>query len=299
MNCKINKLTKILIVAFLVLVVAGMAVLGFVGLNNTTDYSKGYEVQVSVDNIRDGEQAIAETSAKEYFKQVGLKNYTVQSMDDGINAVIIFKFNEDVTFKVSGLEEFVQQSLGADAIAIAEVDVVETLASNSPNIWSFVLGIAIAVVAIFVYTIIIEKLAGSVATLISSVGAGLLSVALIALTRVPANPLFLISIALSMLIASGIAITLVNRYRAEMKNEGSAKLSNAEIAQAVTKGEYKKFAILGGALVVFALMFAVLGLIGVAHMFNVCIHLLIVGVSAFIPSIVAAPVFWPLLAKKK
>ena len=74
MKIKLNNVSKIFIILSLVIVVAGMALLGFLGLNQTVDYSDGYEMTVYAKNVLEDDAVAMKEATDEYLAQKGLSS---------------------------------------------------------------------------------------------------------------------------------------------------------------------------------------------------------------------------------
>ena len=85
MSSVISRKSKIIVILILAVVVAGMVMLGLLGLNNTADYKKSYEVQVGIDQNIDGSVEVVDKAARDYFTSVGVKvsYFATQTLDDG------------------------------------------------------------------------------------------------------------------------------------------------------------------------------------------------------------------------
>lgn len=292
------KKIKLFVVLSLIIVVAGMALLGFLGLNNTVDYSNSYEVQVSVDHNKDGEGEIMREATEKFFADNDIKNvcYSVQEMNDG--AILIYKFTEDVTDKIAGLEASIQDALTSSAFAKANVSVNQVKGVDNQNLVNVAIALVVALVAIFIYLAIMEKIAGAIATFISGLISVLIALSLIALTRIPANPFMFITMAMALVVSVGISATLVTKFRKEAKNQTDSKPNLKEIANVVLNSEMKRLLFVLAIFVLSALALCVLGFIGMPYMFFVAGHLLIAGVSATVTAGLSTALIWANLAKK-
>ena len=76
-----NLLTKIWLVATVLIVLAGIVMLSLFGFNNTVDYSKGYELTVGVDQKIEGQDLVFQT-AEEYFAEKDLPVFAFRTYDN-------------------------------------------------------------------------------------------------------------------------------------------------------------------------------------------------------------------------
>jgi preprotein translocase subunit SecF len=290
---------KFFIVATLSLVLVGLVLIGVFGFNTTVDYpndtANGYELQVSVDQNAGNAYELLKSSTEEYFTANGLTpSGVVQKISDG--KALVYKFKTDVTEKAAGLAAFVDGKLEAAGLTTVEVsaDVYQLSSTSFDGVWTMVLACGIAVVAIFVYALIMEKLAGSLATVFSSVVAAILFVALLGITRIPAAPFVGIGAAAAAVIAGASSVATVNRYREEAKN--NANLSAAEVIEKVAASERNKYIILGAAIAVTAIALAVFG---VPYLMIVSGQLLLAGVAGTFSAYLGSAFMWAAIKNAK
>lgn len=297
MSAIFNKV-KLLVIAALVILVAGLAVFGFVGFNQTVDNKTSYEVKVEIDqNVKD-ERSILESASKEYFEKNNIADagYAFQKLDDG--NVLVFKFNKNINLDKQAFVDYVQAKVDADK-DVVEVSAEYSLVKTSGNAWLgyALLSIAIALVAAFVYAVIMEKLAGAVAVICSSVLAGLLSIALVALTRLPANPVISVTVAIAMAFGAILSIATVNKLKEEFKVAASnGKVNIDELTVKTMSGECKKYLLIGGAFVVGAIALSVFIVPGIMFVGG---QLLVAGASALCGAYVMTPVLWATIKSAK
>ena len=105
--------------------------------------------------------------------------------------------------------------------------------------------------------IIGTSLAGALATLGSSLISVILFVALVALTRIPANPFVAIGALFASVVGASLSISTVGRYKEEENNVANEKLSASELVEKLFAVEKKKYILVLASLVVIALAFAV------------------------------------------
>ena len=290
MSAVFNKVKVFVIVALIVLV-AGMAMFGFLGFNQTLDHKASYEVKIEIDQNVDDERTVLENSAKDYFEDKGIKfaDYSIQKLDDG--NILIFKFKEDIKLDKQALIDYVQSKVDADK-DIVEVSAEYSAVLTSNNAWLgwVLLSIGIALVASFVYAAIMEKLAGAVAVICSSVLSGALCVALVALTRLPANPVIGVSIALAMAIGAVLSIATANKLKTELKVASSnGKVNLGELTAKVMCGECKKYVFVGTIILIGAIA---LSAFIVPTMMFVGGQFLVAGASALCGAYVLTPILW-------
>lgn len=293
-NSLFSKL-KVLVVATIILIVAGLAVFGFVGFNNSVDFSKSYEVKVSLTQDVDGSATIAQDAAEKYFesKKQNQVEYSFQKTEDGEG--FIFKFEELANVNEAELQTYINDELKAkNNLAVATVNVDEVVPASYSQVWKVVLALGVSFVVCFVYLLFTHKLRSALSAILSSIIASLLFFALIALTRIPAYPFFdamAIGVAaLSCLLSSG----MLNRFKEEVRlNE---KATDEEIVSKVTKDSVLRYVFVAVSLVLVALVFIILGSATLKYL---GLQIALAAVSATFVSLFWMPLFWKLFKTKK
>ncbi len=288
--CKLNLKSKLFIVISLVVLVVGMALLS-VGLNQTVDYKDSYEVRVSV-NQRTGIETIR-TETEKFFDDNGIKakDFAYQELGDG--KILVYKFNNEVPEKVNELQAHLQSKLTDTLKATVEIDEVVT---NQSEITGWVaLALGIAVVGIFIYSIIMEKLAGSVATACASLLSGLLFISLMSITRIPAYPFIGVATAFAMALGAGMTVTTISRLNEEYKNSAN-KVSAFEIAEKVEKAECLKYLFTA---IILLIVVATISAFFVPYLMIVGGQIALAGICALAVSHLGAPLLWAAIKGKK
>lgn len=290
MNIIVSKM-KWLIIAILVVLVAGMTMFGIMGFNNTVDYSDSYEVQVSVDQTISSAKETLKNTTEKYFSEKGISavSYATQTGDEG--ATLIYKFNQDISAKVVDLESALNTALEANDATkgvTAKVAVAVLDGDNSMQVGWLLLALGIAVVVIFLYTLIMEKLASAVAVICSAILSFLVFVALTSITRIPAIPYVEVLTAFSAVLGAVLSVTTVGRYKEELKN-ATGKVNTGELAVKVANAECKKY--------LFTLISVFIAAVAVSAFFMPYMmfaggQILIAGVSAVAVSYTITPVIW-------
>lgn len=293
------KKIKYFFVFALVVLVAGMALLGVLGFNQPVDYSNNYELHISVDQSTKNEKEVIFEYADKAFDELGINpiSYGTQVLDDG--SVVIYKFSSDVSQYVDVVLDTVQNGLnekGEVSGVIAEVKAYETIGSSLGSFGFVALALGITVVAAFVVMLILNKLIQALALAFSTVFAAILFVAFTALVRVPAGPFIGFSIALASIFATIISIFILGRYKELRKDPDFEREDASVIATTIFNKDAKKIIIS-----LFFVIIAVVSMIAVIvpYMMFVAAQL---GIAIFIGTICAAigtPFIYSLLGKKK
>lgn len=293
MKIKLNNVSKIFIILSLVIVVAGMALLGFLGLNQTVDYSDGYEMTVYAKNVLEDDAVAMKEATDEYLAQKGLSSnqFTTQVLNNGEK--VVYKFTTDVSAHKQGVLDAAQAVLPSGITA--EVSVNETKVYNDSQVVGIIIAAAVIAVVSFIYLFFMEKLAGSLTALANTVISILIYIALVACTRVPANP-YLLPFAFVTAIASNlVSIVIVNRCNEKIKNN-QEKLTNSEISSIAIKKNLFRLAVILGAVVLASVAVLILGSVYFKFM---ALHLVLATVSAVVFGSLFSSILWALMAKNK
>ena len=260
---KILNKSRIWIIITVAVLVLGITFLTIFGFNNGVDFKKSYEVKISasegINNVTD----TIESSATEYFNENGIdfSSYAVQVTTNGD---VIYKFNQNVSnLNVEDLKNAVITAInevdGLEGIEITVNGPYETAVYYKLSVGYIILAVALAVVAIFVYLYFMEKLAGALSVLATSLASMLFYTALLALTRIPASPYYLATLIGSFILTGIISVVIVNRCNELRKNVGNDKFADIEIADKATVASLFRVAFMVGALVVSAIALLIFG----------------------------------------
>ncbi|MBE5737984.1 MAG: hypothetical protein E7348_06255 [Clostridiales bacterium] len=280
--------TKLFIVLTLIVLVAGMAVFGFLGFNNSVDYSKSYEIHVKLEQNIDADKETMKTTADKFFADKDIKIVASQSEETGI----IYKIaNEQPAEKVAELQDLINNELNGNK-ASASINVVDANYNIQPL--NVIIAYAVSVLVMFIYMLIMNKLASAIAVACSSILSVLLTVALVALTRIPAAPYVQFMPILAGVLSAVLSVVTVGGYREQLKSV--EKYSVSEIASKVAVADKKKY--------VFALIVTLVAAIAVAafmtpYMLVLGGQIAIVGIVAITVAYYLTPLLWTAIKKNK
>ncbi len=293
-NGVMNKI-KWFVASILILLVAGMAVLGFVGFNNTVDFADSYEVNVKIEIINDLTKDVIKETTDKYLEQKGVEVVSYQTLKDGI----VYKMEADPTEKVADLQTVIVNALEADETTagnevVVKVNKVYALGEFMQPA-KVLLAFGIAIVAIFLYMLIMNKLASAVAVICSSLVSVLAFISLLAITRIQASPFFEISAMLAGILGAVLSVSTVGKYKEAIKNS-TEKLSAKEVADKVAKTEGKKYliALIGSVIAGFA-VFAFL----TPYLMIIGGQIMVAGVVATLCAFFTTPLLWTAIKGSK
>ena len=299
MKSGIIKYAKIFFIVALVLIVAGMTMLGIFNFNQSVDYKNSYEMQISVDqNVGTSVQTM-KNSAEKFFSDNGIApvSYATQTMNDG--ATVVYKFNWDVSAKVGELKTAVKAALDADTSFTGvgvDVEFYVLGGDNASQVGKVVLALGVFAVIIFLYALIVEKLAGATATIFSSLLASVLFVSMINLVRIPALPFVSVTTALSALLAATLSVATVNKYRELVKlSDGKANLT--QIVDKASKSALLIYVFVCAALIVAAALFV--GILGWVSYLFLALQIVVAALCGTASAYFATPFMWVVIKQSK
>lgn len=310
---KTNKFFKIALVIVLVVLVGGMAMLGFLGFNNTVDYGTAYEINVSSEEKLATSDEIMKKVCDSYFVKKGLSpvGYSFARLDSG--KTLIYRFKDCDEFKdfskVASIESelkaeidsaFASETSSVNALT-GKVSVVESkngsfVSFGSIPAWKIVVSVAVAVIVIFLYLLIMEKFASALTTVINSVLSGLLSVSFVALVRLPAEPYIGVTCALAGILSAVITVVITERSKEIMKNVGNDKLSVFEVAETAVKESRQRICFVSALCLIASV---VLVAICPTYVRLAGIHFVIAGAIGVVVPLAFTSFFWVAFSGKK
>lgn len=286
---------KIWLVVTLVVIVAGMAILGVFGLNQSVDTAPAYEIDVSVDVNIDNASETLKSASEKYFDDNGMSvvKYATQTFGDGEKVAFKFSYLDENNIAAikSGLKTAVESALADKGLGGLEVTVnaYESQGYNYKPIGYTVLAFGIAAVAIFVYYAFMEKISGALTVICSSAISAVLYIALAALTRIPADAYFGTCVAFAAVFAGVLSGIIVNRCGELIRNVGNDKKSYFEIGDIATNSSVTRFAFLSVALLIACAVLAILGSVMVKF---IAAHVAIAGIASLFVAYVWTAVLW-------
>ena len=297
MNGIIVKKLKWLIIATLAVLVVGMTLFGIFGFNNTADYSNGCTFDIVLNQPLEDAQELMAEKTNEYLAQKGIVGASVQQIDNGKG--LTYTFTGDVSAKLADLEKTVNDALEA---MFSAQDVSATV-KISPAIKGYgtvdvvkmLIALGVGLVAIFIYTIIMEKGAGALAVSGSYLLAMLVFIALMGLTRLPAMPLIETSTVIAAVLAAALSISTVNRLKEQEKNF-DGKVDYDKLAVTVINAEKKKYLL---TLVVALVATIALSALFVTYATLAGAQILFAGISATMVAYFFTPLVWTAIKAKK
>lgn len=290
---------KIWIIAALVIVLAGALMVSIFGLNQTPDYKTAYEVSVSVDQNVKGSGDIADSTAKAYFSEKGYKysSYATQKTADG--STYIYKFNNAGNISETELEDKITVAFNANADLsglglVAKAEYKQTATTADTNVGKIILACALGLLATFIIAFFIVKAASALTIVCNAVIAAVIYIMILAVTRIPALPDFVIGGAVSMILSVLMTFVITCRYKEKLKADEKADIKSVA-ENGVTCGAARLcFIACAGAIAAVALSAT-----GSAYFIFTGLKVLIASVSAYITSRVATPALWTLFKGKR
>lgn len=292
MKLNVVKNLKIWLIATLAVVVLGMTFLGVFGLNSTSVQGAHYEITVGVDQDINGASQNAKLYAETYFAEKGIKDvdYSYQTMKDG--ATHVYKFNSATGIDAEELSAYVTEKLANDKVVV-ESSVSQVVASSSNNVWGLVIALGVSAVAVFVYLAIMEKLFATISVLVSGAISAIITLSLVAITRIPVVQTWALAISASIILSSILSLVIISRCKEQSKLD--TKADSATIAEKAVSNSMVRFAFVFIALVLVAVLLGLIG--GIGYLTFIALTILVVVVSAVFTSLVWTPIVWSAMNK--
>jgi len=290
MNAKFIKRIKIFIISALVIIVAGMSMLAFLGFNQPVDNKDSFEMQISVNQVAGNTVEVLQNASEKAIKDNDMFVVSEQKLNGG--ATLIYKFNKDVSDKAEVVEKAVQAALdGTDVVNVqATVSVHQLKGSHGSQALKVLLGLGIGLIVASLFVLILNKFASAVAVLSSSALSIVLFMSLVSLTRIPAQPYFAVFTCVASLFSLVISTIITTKYKSEIKKD--SKISSAEVVGKANTELAITFALLMLAVLLFSLIFGIITSIAVG------LIMLAAGVAGVFTAIYFTPFMWALLRRK-
>lgn len=214
---------KVWIIIALVVVLAGAVMISVFGLNQTPDYKTAYEVTVGIDqNVKNSGKVVKKT-ADDYFSGIGYRSsgYAMQKTADGTE--YIYKFNKAGDVKEADLLQAINDALAVDENLsglglVATVEYKQTEVTADISAWKIVLACALGLIAAFIIAFFTVKAASAVTILCNASFTAVLYVMLLAVTRIPALPDFVIGGAIGVIVSCVMTFVITCRYKEILKS---------------------------------------------------------------------------------
>lgn len=297
MNKLANKY-KLFIIITLIVVVIGMTLFGIFGFNKTVDYDNSYEVKVSIEQSVEDAKSTLKTSAEEYLASKDIKSvdYATQQLSDG--KILVYKFDKDVEIDALDMKNYIQTKFdNSNLVGItvkAEYSSVRGI--NSFDALTVILAVGIALVVTFLFMLIMQKLSGAVAMISVSVVSALAFISLLAIVRIPAEPVVAISIGLTIILSAVLSSSTVAKCSEQFKAITQSKPNAMEVAEQVIVNEKNKY--LYTAIAVLVASVTIMAFI-TPYLLFAGLHILFAGVVALAVSYFGTPLMWALIKGSK
>lgn len=255
------------LIVSLLLIVAGAFVAGFVGFNTDSTTSDTYIIEVR-DMLRltdDARDALQDYCTDKLNDSCTVN--TVRASESSATGATVLEFavTADSEEEVSAAAEALRNAISSasiDGVDATLINVAHHQSENAPYytyLWRTAIGIGASLVLLFLYAAIRFKLSVGFSVLVAGVHDILLTLALVALLRIPAG-VGLIGVAVfSFLLSSFLSMTVFGKVRSLRKAEDTRSMPAGEMA-AVSVRENRKLIIMTA---VFAALFCViLGVVG-------------------------------------
>ncbi len=259
-NFNYTKSFKYFVIAALVIIVAGVAMLGFLGFNKSSDYVGAKEIKISADEVFDNDSTVIKSTAADVFKKNGLTYTSIKQMDE--NRIVIYEFTSEVSDTVV---EDLKKALGEAELTASIKDgiTVEKYSTVSyktfEDSWWLILAAGILLVLAFVYLAFRYKWASAFATLVSSVAYVLLAIALTAITRIPVTTAYASALVFGFVLNLATVVYNLSVMKEYGKNVSTANDASTEFANHAFNSTFLKNIFTLCAVIIAAVALLILG----------------------------------------
>lgn len=289
---------KVWIIIALVVVLAGAVMILVFGLNNTPDYKSAYEVTVGVDQNVEGSGEVVKNAAEDYFGEKGYKYscYATQKTEDGTE--YIYKFNGAGDISVAELKDKLSAAINADEklsgkglVVKADYKQIET--TRDFSVLKVILACVLGLIGAFLIALFTVKAASAFTVLCNALMTAVLYVMILAITRIPALPDFVIGGAVGVIMSAVMTFVITCRYKEILK---AGKADFKTVAEEGLKCGAARLIFIACAGVVAAILLSAIGGVYVAF---TGLKILVATISAFLVSCVSTPALWTALKSVK
>lgn len=285
---------KIVFVGILGIILAGMIILGLLGINNTKNYDSVNQLKVSVSLDLTESSQKAQATTEKFLQENSVETYSFgsQVLNDG--RVFVYQIKSG-SFNVEDLKTAIDTAINNSKVNV-KVDVSEVTAYSENQTLGVVSALAITAVVIFVVLLFVEKWKSALAVAINSVLSALLFFALINIVRLPAVSLLGVSLSIAFLLGSVLSSVVVVRFKEIVKNSSTTIKSSADVSiQGVISSLFRVFFI--------SIIMVVLGVF-IAILFGgylvfAGLQIVVASIAACICSIFVTPLLWASFNKRK
>ncbi len=267
------------LVISLVLIVAGAFMFGFLGFNADSTGSDYTVVQVSdfSFSIRSEE--------------------TQQQLTDFCSEEI------SKTYSVSGVEQFTDTSTG-EVLIISDTNTITVTYHDLVNrpytqyIWRTAIGAAVVLVILFAYVAIRFKVGMGVATLVAAVHDMAVTLAVVALLRIPAGVSLIGAVAAALLLSAAMNMFVYGRMRKDFRSDEMKALPAREAVAASVRGSRKGVFTIAVAAAAFIIILGVVGIFTAFDLTSFMLSALIAVVASTYSSLLLSPAIYACIKEK-
>ena len=300
MKFSITQKFKVFFIITIIILAAGLTLFGVFGYNQAADFSRGYQLNVSVSENFGEAGDVMKSAADKYLSGKGVKSadYAFQEIDDGEK--IVYKFTHDVGEKIDEeeLKEAIKSALAEKSSVLSGLEVTceydSTINYYNSQFVGLIIAGCISLAAIFVYMVIMERLAGAVTVTAVTLLSALIFFAAMGLARIPAYPFVGAMLVLCAVLGAVLSAGLVSRFKEQLKNTAGAKVTSREIADKGTSYGMLRIMFVFGALAFVSVLFMAIGPTYIRFM---GLQLLLADVVATFTAVGYAPFLWAAIKK--
>ena len=294
MKSNFINICKTVLVGILGLLLAGMIILGLLGINNTKNYDSVNQLKVSVSLDLAESSKKAQVTTEKFLQENSVESYHFgsQILNDG--RVFVYQIKSG-SFNLEDLKTEIDTAINNNKVNV-KVDVSEITVYNENQSLRLAGVLAITTVAIFVVLFFVEKWKSALAVACTSALSSLLFFAMINIVRLPAVSLLGISLGIAFLIGAILSSVIIVRFREIIKNSSNTIKSIEDVAKQGVVSSLLRVCFVCIVLSVLGVLLATL--LG-GYLLFAGLQIVLASITACICSIFVTPLIWVSLNKKK
>ena len=255
------------LVVSLVLIVVGAFLVGFVGFNGDSTTSNTYVIEVR-DMLRltdDARDALQDYCTDEISGSCAVVSVKASESSATGATVLEFSVAADSMDEVASVADALGNSIASASIDGVDVSLITVAHHDSVNVpyytylWRTAIGLGASLVLLFLYTLIRFKLSAGVSVLVAGVHDMLLTLALVAILRIPAG-IGLIGVAtFSFLFSAFTNLVVFGKVRGMLRAEDTRGLPAGDMARAAVRDRRGVILMTAAFVVLFCVILGVVG----------------------------------------
>ncbi len=294
------------LVISLVLIVAGAFMFGFLGFNADSTGSDYTVVQVSdfSFSIRSEEtqQQLTDFCSEEISKTYSVSG--VEQFTDTSTGEVLIRYTVEGAPDQTYCAQLETTIVGAGIEGISDTNTITVTYHDVVNrpytqyIWRTAIGAAVVLVILFAYVAIRFKVGMGVATLVAAVHDMAVTLAVVALLRIPAGVSLIGAVVAALLLSAAMNMFVYGRMRKDFRSDEMKALPAREAVAASVRGSRKGVFTIAVAAAAFIVVLGVVGIFTAFDLTSFMLSALIAVVASTYSSLLLSPAIYACIKEK-